>query len=210
MEEGIKIEKVVSGIETNYVHIKTHGRRKCPDRGEFSNKVHQKKLQEIAERPLSGKKVKYVVERRRFKCLNPECDRKTFTEEFHGSKRCGRRTQIFKELIHYYYKKMSGKEVKEILEREYGTRISEATIYRDFVEISKEKEKSHHKDSVNQPPKRINIDEFSKGNGHNSFATLIMDIDRERTLDIQKGKSKRSVKEGRQLSRILCLAGLLS
>ena len=63
---------VVSNLITN----------KCPKCSVKSNKVHSRYQKSFQDLPIQGKKVIIIIKNRNFFCINKECDKYTFSEEF--------------------------------------------------------------------------------------------------------------------------------
>jgi len=54
----------------------------CPYCGELSQRVHSKYLRTINDLPIQDKKCKIILHNKKYMCVNPKCDRKTFAESF--------------------------------------------------------------------------------------------------------------------------------
>jgi len=55
---------------------------RCPYCGEVSDKVHSRYLRRLQDLPIQGKKVKLVIDNKKYFCLNKACRHKTFAESF--------------------------------------------------------------------------------------------------------------------------------
>jgi transposase len=49
-----------------------------------SPRVHARYLRQLADLPLGGRRVRVIAHVRRFKCANPRCSQRTFSEQFEG------------------------------------------------------------------------------------------------------------------------------
>jgi transposase len=52
----------------------------CPLCQQASSKVHSRYVRILADLPCSGQRVRWLVQVRRFRCLNEHCERQIFTE----------------------------------------------------------------------------------------------------------------------------------
>jgi len=55
---------------------------KCPYCGKISNKVHSHYARVLQDLPIQGKKVKLIIDNKKYFCVNKECSHKTFAETF--------------------------------------------------------------------------------------------------------------------------------
>jgi transposase len=76
-------EQVSSTQETIIINIgSTQEGATCSDCGEFSSHVHSTYTRSPKARPSSGRPVRLLLQVRRFRCSQPNCQRKTFAEPF--------------------------------------------------------------------------------------------------------------------------------
>jgi len=54
----------------------------CPHCGEVSTQIHSRTIRTIKDLPIQGKKVKILLEHKKYFCKNKECRYKTFAERF--------------------------------------------------------------------------------------------------------------------------------
>jgi len=54
----------------------------CPYCGERSDKIHSHYLRTLQDLPIQGKKVKLVIDNKKYFCLNKDCSHRTFAEKF--------------------------------------------------------------------------------------------------------------------------------
>jgi len=54
----------------------------CPHCGKASKKVHSRYLRKLQDLPIQGKKVRLVIDNKKYFCNNKECGYKTFAEPF--------------------------------------------------------------------------------------------------------------------------------
>lgn len=58
------------------------GSRRCPDCGALSESVHSRYVRKLSDLPASGRRVRLLVEARRFRCRGRSCARRISTERF--------------------------------------------------------------------------------------------------------------------------------
>ena len=54
----------------------------CPYCGQTSRQVHSHKVRTLKDLPIQGKKVKILLEQKKYLCINETCVRRTFAERF--------------------------------------------------------------------------------------------------------------------------------
>jgi transposase len=59
-----------------------HGSATCPSCGTLSSRVHSHYLRRVADLPLAGRPVQFLIRARRFRCDAVRCGRQIFTERF--------------------------------------------------------------------------------------------------------------------------------
>jgi transposase len=90
MEELIKLldeelQYVAHEISGDEVHIQVSSCREtpeCPYCGYASNQIHSRRQRTLKDLPIQGKKVKLLLEQRKYFCKNEICTKKTFSERF--------------------------------------------------------------------------------------------------------------------------------
>lgn len=75
--ETKKIEKII------YITCEiSKNESECPFCNHSSNVIHSKYIRTISDLPIQNNEVKLLLVTRKFFCLNPECNNKTFSERF--------------------------------------------------------------------------------------------------------------------------------
>ena len=90
MEDLIKMldnELICEGyeIQDDEIRIRVSSIRKvssCPYCDEQSGQVHSRKIRTLKDLPIQGKKVKILLNQKKYFCKNSECTKKTFAERF--------------------------------------------------------------------------------------------------------------------------------
>lgn len=68
---------------TIIIHVESKSTEaSCPYCGEISNKVHSRYKRKLQDLPIQGKKVRLVIDNKKYFCSNEACNHKTFSEPF--------------------------------------------------------------------------------------------------------------------------------
>jgi len=97
-----KLRYINHEIEEKTIRVRVKSKRKkaeCPYCGERSEKAHSKSTRKLQDLPIQGKKVIIEIERRKYKCKNPECGHKTYAETFEFYEAKSRKTKRLNEEI---------------------------------------------------------------------------------------------------------------
>ena len=101
LDENLKY--MSHAILGNSIKIYVKSRRKkarCPYCGEESIKAHSQNQRKFQDLPIQGKKVIIELERRKYFCLNGECEYKTFAEAFDFYAPMSRKTKrLYDEIL---------------------------------------------------------------------------------------------------------------
>lgn len=86
--------------DTMYLYVESmHDEAICPYCGQTSLKVHSHYPRRFQDLPIQGKKVRIVLNNRKFFCNNVDCSHKTFAEGFSFLKRSATKTNRLQEEI---------------------------------------------------------------------------------------------------------------
>jgi len=72
----------IAGEEIHIWVSSTRERKECPYCGTTASKVHSRTLRTVKDLPIQGKKVKILLEQKKYFCKNEKCKHKTFAERF--------------------------------------------------------------------------------------------------------------------------------
>jgi transposase len=79
------LREVLVDIRKDGIEITVESRRRgarCPYCGKISEKTHSRYQRVLNDLPIQGKKVKIILNNRKFFCANKKCARTTFAETF--------------------------------------------------------------------------------------------------------------------------------
>lgn len=99
---GENLEYISHEIKDGTIFIYVASKREeaiCPYCGQISVKVHSCYPRTFQDLPIQGKKVKIVLDNRKFFCKNEDCGHKTFAEGFPFLKRSATKTNRLQEEI---------------------------------------------------------------------------------------------------------------
>jgi transposase len=108
MDEIVKmldenLEYVAHEMKGDIIYIRVISKREeaiCPYCGQACIKVHSHYFRVFQDLPIQGKKVKIVLDNRKFFCKNEECSHKTFAERFSFLTRSATKTnRLQKEIL---------------------------------------------------------------------------------------------------------------
>jgi transposase len=168
----------------------------CPLCGTISQKVNDRHIHPVTDRPLDGPQVKLEVLKRRWKCLNTFCSVNTFTEQIEGLARKRTHTDLFCRYVYQLSRKMTFSDVHTHLQEVYGCQSALSTVYRAAVE------QLHQQVTVSERfhTPFVGLDEFAKGKGHD-YGVVLVDLVHRKVLDIDEGgKTKKAA--ARLLSKV--------
>ena len=177
----LKIVKTYTAKRITRVFIceKIRKPENCPYCASSKNWVHQYVTVKIKDEPLRGKPVYLEIRKRRLRCCS--C-KKVFNEPIPGILKRSRFTHRFKRSLRWACKTFdSMTKVK----KQYG--CSNGTVYKHFYDHLEADVKA----KLNYAwPKHVGIDEhlFKKHQGHNIFATLVVDHINKRPFELVEGK----------------------
>ena len=164
----------------NHIIIHLEARREfvpCPQCGIKSSRVHSRYQRRPRDLPWSSWPVQLVVHTRKFFCDNRRCLRRIFTETFPGvlapyARQTKRLGQALLELVH-----SSNAEAAAQVGRFLGYPASPDTLLR------RQRQEQFH----SPIPRVLGVDEFALRRGC-TYATILVDLERRRPVDILEGK----------------------
>ena len=169
------------------LHVQAHSIVRvapCPSCRRRSRRPHACYWRRLAERPILDKPLVLSVEIRRFKCMNPECSRRTFSEDIHAlAGRHQRRTRSHAKALLALAHALGG-EAAARLAAELGLGASSDTILAQL----------HRSDHTRRTPEPriVGIDDWAIARGHR-YGTIVVDLERREPIDVLEGREATGV-----------------
>ena len=83
LDEALNYEGYEISSEELYIRVSSSRESAdCPYCGKASEQIHSRKVRTLKDLPIQGKKVKILLEQKKYFCKNEECERTTFAERF--------------------------------------------------------------------------------------------------------------------------------
>lgn len=153
----------------------------CPGCGTISQKIKDRHLHQVIDRPIFENNTTLQILKRRWKCQNDLCEVNTFTETVEGLPRKWTHTTLFYRHVYQLSRRMTYTEVCRYLQ-EAGCRVSLSTVY--------QKAQQHLRQKLTEQPRIaacfVGLDEFSKGKKHN-YGVVLVDLEHNKVIDVADG-----------------------
>jgi transposase len=120
---------IPSGLVVDQIHaepqrvtITVHSAHRsgvCPSCGTISSRVHSHYLRRVADLPLAGRPVQFLIRARRFRCDAVRCGRRIFTKRFAPDviARHARRTARLESIAHHLGLALGGRPATRLARR---------------------------------------------------------------------------------------------
>ena len=153
----------------------------CPGCREPSTRRHSRYFRHLQDLPAQGAAVMVKMQASRWRCLNGECERRTFTDQLpeivcpHA-----RRTQRIAELVHLIGHGTGGRPGERLMKR-LGMPVSDDTILRH---LKRQVARFRAKTTV----RVAGIDDWSWQKGR-TYGTIIVDLERREVVDVLQDRT---------------------
>lgn len=147
----------------------------CPLCGQCSTKIHSRYTRALADLPMCGYLVQFILKVRKFVCSNTDCDRKIFTERFSSEiLPYSRRFNRITDLITKIGIELGGNKGARICTKS-GCQISSSTVLRIIHKLNVTE--------VGETSGVIGVDDWAFKKGRN-YGTIIVDLIEGKVVDL--------------------------
>jgi len=152
----------------------TSAQASCPVCHQPSSKVQSRYVRTLADLPCSGQRVRWLIQVRRFWCLNAGCPRKIFSERLPTcAPAYARRTTRQAESLHEMALTAGGKGGAYLAQRQ-GMPTSRDTLLR----LTRRRQPA-----AAPTPRVLGVDDFAWKKGHR-YGTILVDLEKHQAVDV--------------------------
>lgn len=166
-----------------YASSKTKGSR-CPACGMLNYSVHDRYDRTVRDLPVFQNSTTIQLRTRKFKCKNPKCDRKVFSEQISHVVRYSRRTVRVSKLLDRLSIELTGKQ-GSMLASLLFLRVSASTLTRIAIKQPLPEIKQ---------PRVLGVDDWAFRKGV-SYGTILTDMETSRPIDLLSSREKEDLKK---------------
>lgn len=177
---GLRLHQLI--VHDQRLTLVVHPTRRsasCPVCHRQSRRIHSHYERTLADLPCATRPVRLRLRARRFRCLNPRCARRIFTERFPGLTRVrARRTEGQRVALEDYGRVIGGAGGARLAQQR-GLEGSGSTILR----LVRACPLSDH-----PTPRVLGVDDWARKRGQ-TYGTILVDLERHQVVDLLEDRT---------------------